>query len=86
MVVVVILPVNTVEVDIFEIFVISRMNSPGPVLDHSEEKHIPRAALTLTTYGDGVVVPGLGPFKGILVDDVEEKMVEKPDVSIRVTV
>ena len=42
--------------------------------------------LMLAMYGDGMVVPCLSPFKGILIDGIKKEMVEEPYVSIGVMV
>ena len=86
LVIVIIFPVDTVGVNIFEAFIISWMDASWAILDHAKEKHIVRATLTLAMYGDGMVVPCLSPFKGILIDGIQKEMVEEPYVSIGVTV
>ena len=81
LVVVIIFPVDAIGVNILKVLVISWMDTSWAILDHAKEKHITRAMLMLTTYGDSMVVPCLSPFKGI-----KKEVVVEPYVSIRVMI
>ena len=86
MVNIIVIPVDAIRIDIFEILIISWVDSSGIILNHAEEEHITRAALTLTTDSDSVMVPSFSPFKSVLVNGVKKKMMEKPYMSIGITI
>jgi hypothetical protein len=45
-----------------------------------------RTSLTFPLDADFMIIPGLSPFECIFIDSTKEKMMEEPDMSIRVTV
>ena len=61
-----------ITINIVDVLIISGMDTSWAILNHSKEKYIPWTTLAFTMYGDGVIIPGLSPFKGILVDGIEE--------------
>ena len=72
LVIIIVFPINSIKINIVNVLIISGIDTSWVILNHSEEKHIPWATFAFTTYGGGVIIPGLGPFKGILVDGIEE--------------
>ena len=74
MIIIIILPVNTIRPYVFNIF-ITGIDASRAILDHAKKKHIFRALLVFTMNADFVVIPCLRPFKCIFVDCLEVKMV-----------
>lgn len=77
-------PIDAVHLDIVDVFVEGNgpvLNPSRTVLVHAEEEDFSWALVGLTTYLEYVVVPGVRPLLRILVNEVQEQMMEKPNMS-----
>lgn len=86
LIIIIIIPVNTIGVNVFKVLIISWVDSSGAILNHTEKEHITRTVLMLTMDGDDMIISSFSPLKSILVDGFKEKVVEKPNIYIRIVI
>jgi hypothetical protein len=51
-----------------------------PIFKHSKHIHVLWASVWLTTEGNPMVIPGVHPFRKVLIDSIQEQPVKQPDV------
>jgi hypothetical protein len=76
-----VVPINTIRVEIIEIIVLGPSEA---ILDHTTKEKIAGTTHALIVEADLVLVPDARPVLGVLIDGGEKKMVEEPDVSIKI--
>ena len=88
-VVIVIFPVYPILVQVLNLLLwglLHPIQSTRAILQYSKKEHIMGTSLAFSTNGYTVRIPSLCPIKGILVDCREEKMVQQPDVCVKIWV